>query len=287
MHSHGGNVLEYYPFARLLDQDQPLYALQARGLDGRILRNLTMEGMASAYVAELRTVQPEGPYFLGGFCFGGFLALEAAQQLTEAGQEVALVVMIQSMHPDASQFKPEVTILDRWRYRAKKRFDLEFENLSNGGKAYFLEKCRHYWNRIRARTAIAFGGMREEGSENPSGLPMHHILEALAIEHGMAIDKYVPRPYGGDVILFRASRQLEGLVADRTLGWKSVVYGNLDVHEISGHQQNLLLEPNIFPLAKQLSEALKVSQEHHGKPGGLALDQKVSAEDLDSIPVLN
>ena len=283
MHSHGGNVLEYYPFGRLLEHDQPLYALQARGLDGRILKDLTLEGMASAYVEEVRSLQPEGPYFLGGFCFGGFLALEAAQQLTAAGQEVALVVMIQSMHPSAMRFKPGVTMVDRWRYRAKKRIHLELENLSHSGKAYVFEKCRRMWDRVRARTAIAFGGMHHNSSNDPSRLPMHHILEALAIEHGKAIDKYVPRPYGGDVFLFRAGEQLSGLVADESLGWKDTLSGNLDVCEIAGHQQNLLLEPHIFQLAKELSDRLKVTQERHGVTGSIHSASKPLAENVGEI----
>src|SRR5262249_16211528 len=107
MHSHGGNVLEYHHLTNCLDPDQPVYALQARGLDGEIPENPSIEGMAAAYIAEIRSVQPEGPYFLGGFCFGGVVALEAAQQLSAAGQEVALVAMIQSIHPPSARFQPD------------------------------------------------------------------------------------------------------------------------------------------------------------------------------------
>lgn len=70
-HSHGGNVLEYYPLVDLLDVDQPVYALHAKGLDGRILRDRSLEEMVSGYIEEIRSLQPEGPYYVGGFCFGG------------------------------------------------------------------------------------------------------------------------------------------------------------------------------------------------------------------------
>ena len=65
MHSHGGNVLEYYPLANLLDADQPVYALQARGLDGHIAKGRSLEEMVSVYLNEVRSLQPKGPYFLG------------------------------------------------------------------------------------------------------------------------------------------------------------------------------------------------------------------------------
>jgi len=145
MHSHGGNVLEYYPLADRLDASQPVYAIQAKGLDGQIVKNRSMEEMAALYLEEVRSLQPEGPYYLGGFCFGGVLALEAAQQLSAAGQEVALVVMIQSMHPASARFKPDTTVLQRWWYRTKQRMSLERENLSYRGTGYIQERCRRFW----------------------------------------------------------------------------------------------------------------------------------------------
>jgi len=263
MHSHGGNVLEYYPLVNRLEADQPVYALQARGLNGRIVKDSSLEEMASAYVAELRSLQPEGPYFLGGFCFGGLLALEAARQLTAKGQEVALVVLIQSTHPDSIHFKPGTTLFRRWWYRTTKRIDLERENLSYRGKGYVVERCRHVWNRARARTAIAFDNMNHKEAPDPSRLPMNYILEALAIEHGKALGKYTPFPYGGDVLLFRASKQLSGIKADEYLGWKRILHGNLDVCEVPGHQQNVLLEPNVSRLAKELTPRLEVAQRRY------------------------
>ena len=78
-----------------------------------------------------------------------------------------------------------------------------------------------------------------------------------------AMVKYVPRPYGGDVLLFRASKQLPGLVADKYLGWKCVLRGNLEVCEVPGRQQNLLLEPNVLQLAKELSSRLNTAQQRY------------------------
>jgi thioesterase domain-containing protein len=260
MHAHGGNVLEYYPLVNRLEADQPVYALQARGLDGHIVKGASLEEMVSAYLDELRSFQSQGPYFLGGFCFGGFLALEAARQLTAAGQEVALVVLIQSMHPDAMRFKTGTTLFQRWWYRTTKRIDLEMENLSYRGMRYVVERSRHVWNRARARAKIAFDNMTHKEAPDPSSLPMNYILEALAIEHGKAITKYAVRPYGGAVLLFRASKQMSGLMADEYFGWKRLLHGDLDVCEVPGHQQNILLEPNVSRLAQELTSRLEAAQ---------------------------
>ncbi|MGA9542289.1 MAG: alpha/beta fold hydrolase, partial [Candidatus Sulfotelmatobacter sp.] len=256
MHSHGGNVLEYYPLAKHLDPDQPVYALQARGLDGHILRDQSFEAMAAAHVAELRSLQPEGPYFLGGYCLGGLLALEAAQQLSAAGEEVALVVLIQTINPACARFSPDLTVFQRVWYRATKRIDLEFEYLHQKGANHILERCRRTWDIVRARTAIAFDNSTDNGHGRQKRRSMAYTLEMLAIEHEKARLRYVPHSYRGPVMLFRASKQLSGLMTDCTLGWRELLDDDLEICDIPGHQETLLSEPNVSHLAEKLTAHL-------------------------------
>lgn len=263
-HAHGGNVLEYHALVQHMEKDQPVYAFQARGLNGELVENTSVEEMARAFVKELRQFQPEGPYFLGGFCLGGLLALEAAQQLNAEGQEVGLVVMIQAMPPDARRFRPSASLLQRWWYRTKKRISLEVDNLSYGGKTYFLRRCRELWDRSLARRAIAIDNIRGNRPADRSRLSRLYIFEALGIEHKKAMATYVPRPYGGDTLVFRASKQLEGLMADEWLGWRRILHGNFELCEVPGYQQNLMLEPNVRGLAPALDGRLKAAQQRHG-----------------------
>jgi thioesterase domain-containing protein/acyl carrier protein len=264
MHAHGGNVLEYHALASLLGSDQPVYAFQARGLDGNIPKDTTMEETAAAYIRELKSFQPEGPYYLAGFCFGGLLALETAQQLRAAGQEVAIVILIQSMHPAAFRFKRSVPAVQRWWYRATKRISLEQENLAQAGKGYLKERFRRSCDMIRARAAITIEKMTGKPSRDPSHLPKLYLFEILRMEHGKALRKYTARPYSGNVVLFRASKQLSGLVADEYLGWKDFFNPGFEICEVPGHQQNLMLEPNVRRLANEMSVRLKEVQERVG-----------------------
>ena len=94
----GGNVLVFARLAKLLGNDQPFYGLQARGLDGKEKPFMRVEDMAAHYIDEIRSVQPQGPYLIGGTCTGGLAAYEIAQQLTAKGEEVILAV-IESWHP--------------------------------------------------------------------------------------------------------------------------------------------------------------------------------------------
>ena len=183
-----------------MSKDQPVYALQARGLDGNIVLGETLEQIASAYLAEIRTLQPAGPYVLAGFCFGGLVAMEAAQQLQAAGEKVELVVMIQTTRPGAPAYAADSSSAARWWQRTAKRLDLERENLSHRGSGYVSERLRRAWDVMRARTQIAADRREGNSAAAKTRSSMAYNLELLGMEHDRAFDNYVPRVYKGDVL---------------------------------------------------------------------------------------
>jgi thioesterase domain-containing protein len=91
--------LSYYELAYLWGFDQPFYGLQPLGLDGEQSPFTRIEEMAAHYIEALRQVQPSGPYFLGGWSFGGLVAFEMAQQLLRAGHQVALLAIFDTLAP--------------------------------------------------------------------------------------------------------------------------------------------------------------------------------------------
>src|SRR5207244_5785910 len=97
--AESGQVLIYLGLAQLLGADQPVYALQAQGLDNTRPPHTTIEAMAAHYLDEMRTVQPEGPYFLGGFCLGAVISFEIAQQLHARGERVAALAALDACGP--------------------------------------------------------------------------------------------------------------------------------------------------------------------------------------------
>lgn len=94
VHGQGGEVYGFLGLAQRLAPDQPAYGLQAVGSDGKSARHITVEDMAAHYVQEIRSFQPEGPYYLGGYSMGGLIAFEVAQQLQRRGQRVALLALL-------------------------------------------------------------------------------------------------------------------------------------------------------------------------------------------------
>jgi thioesterase domain-containing protein len=218
------------------------------------VKGRSIEEIAAAYLREIRTLQPEGPYFLGGFCFGGVVALEAAQQLRAAGDEVGLLALIQSVNPEVNRFQPSVGLAQRWWYRTTKRVDLERDNLRYRGSRYIFERGRRIWTRGQARVQLALNGSQKHLTNRKHS--MAYILEALGVEHDNAYEQYRPQPYPGNTIIFRATGQLRGLAADSTLGWRDVLTGSFEICRVPGHQQNMMVEPNVAVLAEKLSAAL-------------------------------
>ena len=100
VHAGYGDVMFYSELARCLGKDQPFYALQAEGLKLCAMRYTSIEAIASYYLQEIRQVQAHGPYFLGGYCLGGVIAFETAQQLRATGEEVALLVLFDTHNPE-------------------------------------------------------------------------------------------------------------------------------------------------------------------------------------------
>jgi thioesterase domain-containing protein len=260
MHSHGGNVLEYHPLANLLGNDQPVFALQARGLDGKVIRGQSIEQIAAVYLQEIRMLQPQGPYFLGGFCFGGVVAYEAAQQLLASGEEVALVAMIQTTNPEVIKSSAQDPSLRNWWNRIAKRVDLERSNLAHRGVGYIQQRFRRALEVAHARALVKYDSLTGNGGPRPMRTSVPYVLEALGIEHDRAFDSYQPRPYHGKTVLFRASKQLPELAENKTLGWDAILRDNLTVFEVPGHQQNLLAQPNVAILAEKLVASLNTVQ---------------------------
>ena len=110
VHGGAGTIIHLQELSRLLGPDQPFYGLQSRGLYGDVSPLSTVREMASHYLAEIRSLQPEGPYYLSGYCFGGIVALEMAHRLLADGQEVPLLILLNAPPPASHYFGQAETV---------------------------------------------------------------------------------------------------------------------------------------------------------------------------------
>lgn len=229
IHGGGGAVMVYRELAQHLAPDQPMYGLQAQGLDGKQPRLNRVEDMAAHYLKEIRAVQPEGPYFLGGLSFGGTVAFEMAQQLHAQGQQVGLLFLFDTF---PKGYESKVVLLRKlWQMPRNEQFEYIGRKISR----YQLQKriYRHFLPRALkdVREAINQAGMQ-----------------------------YEMRRYPGSVTLFCASEKSLRGVRDPYAGWQSLAAGGLEVYEIPGGHVSILAEPQVRVLAQHLRACLERAQ---------------------------
>jgi amino acid adenylation domain-containing protein len=247
VHPVGGNVLCYAELARQLGPDQPLYALQAPGLKGEQPPLGTIEELAAYYVEAIRTVQPTGPYLLGGWSLGGVVAYELAQRFQRAGEQVELLALIDSSvrqadAPDEAEVS-RIAMHFAWDLFRTAGMELQPpENLSELGPEALLEALLE-----QGRVA----GLIAPGAEAQEFRALFRVFESNL----RASFQYRPKPYTGTVTLLRASEPplAEGEDADH--GW-SALAARVERHELPGDHYTLLQRPHVQKLAERLKECL-------------------------------
>jgi thioesterase domain-containing protein len=257
VHPAGGDVLCFAGLARHLGPDQPVYGLQSRGLTGDEAPLGRIEEMAALYVREIRRVQPEGAYRLGGWSLGGLIAFEMARQLHAAGEEVALLALL-----DAS---PEI---------AGRGGDLDSDAVFLADMAAYVENL---WDRHLALRREDLEGLAPEEQRRllverlreadflPPGAGLEQVERVLAVykANARAAGLYEPRPYAGPVALFRAA---EGSDAHAAARWGRLTAGPVEVVTVPGHHLNLLAEPHVRTLAELLALSLQETRQESAAP---------------------
>jgi amino acid adenylation domain-containing protein len=255
VHALGGNVLEYYDLARHLGPDQPFYGLQSIGLDGSGPPHTRVEDMAAHYVKEMRELQPEGPYFIGGRSLGGMVAFEMAQQLKVQGQAIGLLALLDT-YPSgyAKLFRNEATLRAALS-RGFKRTRTHVANLNNlsckDGVSYLLKKVRFAPYKLKSQV-----WRRLYNYYQKLGRPLPRAFRDVTEFNSLAVRNYVPRVYHGPVTLFWASADLRTSI-DLVEGWRALAGGGMEVHEIPGSHLDIIKEPHVGELASKLSSCLE------------------------------
>ena len=240
----GGNVLNLRHMANLMGADRPFYGLQARGLLGDDQPHTSLQQAATDYLAEVRQVQPHGPYFLGGYSGGGLTAWDMARQLEEAGEQVALVVLLDTPLP----MRPVVSPRDKAMIKL-----LEFRRKGLGYIVEWAQK-RHAWNVSQRELRLA---------GPPPEAPTDFNNWAVELAFRGALPQMQVTRRTGTAVLFRPPMDLKWQVAAGR--WvsdaKEYVYPDndwgqfapqLQTIEVPGDHNSMVLEPNIRALVAKL-----------------------------------
>ncbi len=245
LHNLGGGVSWYAKLVEYLEPGHPIYGIQPVGFDGTDQPLARVEDMAAAYIAAIRSVQSEGPYYLIGASFGGILAYEVAQQLLEQGQHVKLLAVLDTR----VDYQEPLTFIRRVIYRTTAEIS-HIHQLTVLPPAKKVDYVRAGIKRIRRR--LNARSWQEWYSDELLPATLANVLNMTLA----AQVQYRPRPYAGRVVLFLATGQL-GLTKSLILrAWKRLAFGGVQIIHVPGDHR-LLAEPYVREVALLLSNYLK------------------------------
>ncbi|MCB1037177.1 MAG: alpha/beta fold hydrolase, partial [Acidobacteria bacterium] len=262
VHPAGGGAFSYLPLARHFDPERPFYALEAQGLGAAGELDARLEDMAARYLHEIRTVQAQGPYLLGGWSLGGFVALEMAQQLRDAGDEVAGLVLLDTF---ADHQLEELL-----------REENQLSLLATFARDLGLSPEGFELPEEAARGELAPGELleavrRQAGQSGilPPEISLDHAERLFEVfkANVQAVAAYRPEPYDGALLVFRAEQGSTS--AGDALGWDRLSRGTIAVQEVPGDHFTMVVEPHVQELARRLSASFDQPPTPQGDADGI------------------
>jgi aspartate racemase len=234
VHGIGGTILRFRDLAHFVGSDQPFYGVQAQGLDGEHPFHTRVEEMAAHYIKELKIVQSQGPYYIGGYSFGGMVALEMAHQIKAQGHAVGLIVLLDT-------------------------FPGQLKSTRSLFRTYLTLPLDEQWMHLTRKTKAFPRSMRRRVAMMKLPAALKNVRDACY----SAARTYQPKPYDGPIILFRASEKGLSSVSQES-AWKSLA-PQIEIYEVSGHHGNIVDEPQVRLLADELKACLESAFRKHGE----------------------
>lgn len=286
IHDGDGETLLYRNLAQQLAKQMPVYGVQPLSQAGQPIMHARITDMVNYYIQEIRRVQPDGPYLLGGLCAGGVLAFEIARQLQLQGQSVAMVAIIDAADVEAEE---QAGLIANQRLSRLSSTFGEAQHMKPHQKAFYLtqkiaqkarntllyeakSRAKNYRDRWRLKLFQSYLDQNRSLPEFLQNIPVRTVL-VHAQEH------YVPSAvYQGEVVLFRATQadpSFEGTAiddqpyqekySDPLLGWGRRVTGNVVVYDVPGGHSSMLQEPNVQVMARAMQAYINQSLVHRSE----------------------
>jgi thioesterase domain-containing protein len=262
VHPIGGSVMSYYQLARYLRPELPIYGIERPfGLNPKLQLGRTIAEIATAYIGEIQSVTPEGPYLLGGYSMGGLIAFEMARQLIAQNHEVRFLALIDTPASvgrtlDSSVSDISITVGDLVMMAtiiargSEQRLDLPVEELERLAPD---ERLQYFLDVLKSRKVIP----------PHISAPLFRDLLAVVKSNEEAQQRYEPQPYSGSIDLFRASQVAEefqraagGLYDDPTFGWQTFCNRPVMVNYVPGTHMRMMDHPHVQALGASLQRRL-------------------------------
>jgi amino acid adenylation domain-containing protein len=253
IHPLGGHALTYRDLARRLGPEVPFYGLQASGFDGRSRPLDSVEAMAARYLDEIRKVQPQGPYVLGGFSFGGLVAFEMARRLLQYGEQVRLLVLLDSQCPDTvrsrvARILAKVPVAGPRAFAALRNGRRHLRRLRRLGLAgYAAERAARLHRGPEDEATAAF--FRDEGGPLAGGDAFSASARRVIAANARAQGRFIPQKYPGRMLFFRASGVNR---PDDSRHLWNLVTARLEVIDVPAGHSSIRMDPHVGLIADRL-----------------------------------
>ncbi|RLT45193.1 MAG: hypothetical protein DWI57_01355 [Chloroflexi bacterium] len=229
--------LRFAYLARVLGPDQPIYSFDPIGFDGRYEPLDSVEAIAAQYVDELRILQPDGPYLIGGMCFGAHVAFEMAQQLQIDGKHVPIVLTFDASHPTNGPTwkRPKRSLLFyARRFVAHLKNGELFQRVAN--------YLKFHYRTLRIRLVHRF-------------LPHGNAKDKVWDSHLRAQWRYQAKPLAGQVVLFQSDQYFKN---HAQIHWPELALHGLEIIHFPNttHRSLLLEDENVERIAEKLRQVI-------------------------------
>jgi thioesterase domain-containing protein/non-ribosomal peptide synthetase component F/acyl carrier protein len=257
------SYLLYAGLPSVLGKAYPFYGLRELDNEGE----MSIEQRVTSYVEAIRSVQPHGPYYFGGWCAAGPLTVEMARQLTEAGEKVALMVLFDSWRPgyaqelaaqQASQGQISWVTRNRWKYAFHVR---NLGKLSAAGKTKYLwAATAHKYKNFRDALYLKHWATARWLSKQ-FGFALPHFMHNISLDTLNAAAQYTCDPFPTKMVLMRATETQLTPGADPACGWAQIAADGVEVVWAPGNHESMFKEPNLSVVGKMLAERLEKAQQ--------------------------
>jgi acyl carrier protein len=262
VHGLGLNVLLYTTIINHLDPEQPVYGLQAKGLNGTDSPLGTIEEIAAYYISEIRTVNPNGPYALAGFSLGGTIAFEMGRQLAESGETVSFLGLIDSTAEGSVAHLPFANRLGHKLFHAFRYIGWNLASFFTDPDEDMLTVFRRRLRGLEKKiTGLDVKPEKNDMVSRGERSELPQYLRRVHRANRKASRKYIFRPFAGKVHLFKAEKQTFYIPDPVFYGWDKVAVGGVVIHKTPGEHSSTFAPPNDKYFATILQKCLDENNE--------------------------
>ncbi|MCG3119505.1 MAG: D-alanine--poly(phosphoribitol) ligase subunit 1 [bacterium] len=214
-----GHTFNFRQLARHLGHEQPVYGLHYPGLDGQEQPLDTVEDIAAEFISHVRRVQPHGPYYLCGLCFGGLVVYEMARQLARQGENVPKVILLDTIAPGGAQLVPAAD--------------------EAAPPAAAADRAEPF---LAADSALA----QWIAAVRAANIRAHERYPAKSYSGGVIV--FLPK---------KRREFWQNFIIDPLNGWGRLAQGGVETYEVGGRHVKWFREPKIQRFAKKMRACLR------------------------------